>query len=631
MGSPGNGTRTASTSSIAGTSSSIKHTRRRGPTSKVWLDVEEVTEIQGGNEFNADGSLVHWEYSPSIARIELCRLIARLDLPLCFGESDAFQEYITNAHNPKFAKSSRQTTVRDLIQLFNDRMEQLVDVLKSGVSSIALTSDIWSSKAKEDYISVTYRVAHTGHNISERVEMVANDYGIADKIFAIVLDNASSNKTAMDVLKPLSGYIGHLLPKPGRNEEVLSAIFLHQRCACHIINLIMKSCLKHLQPYLEDFRTAITFFNSSNQCIASYKQYCLSVGVCPRKFRVDMDVRWNSTYLMLKHLVPYQSTFSVWIQTNHPRKEDGSILLTPNHWAIAEKLLSFLELFYISTVALSGVYYPTSLLMLHHILKIARHLTKMRGFHKVLQKLQVLLGIDYSKFPSDIRNKLTKMYQVYKKKFGAACLTAPTLPGGCFGKGTEAWDDIYGDDDLGIPLGGGAGTSGSSYVLSGSSFALSELSSYLDSDTKVKFGSDFNILNWWQRHNQTYPILSILAKDVMTVPRGGSSVGARDPPLTVPISTISLESTFSLASSVLEKRRRRLTIDMVEVLSCIKDWELADQHKQHTVEKETKDLETAFEAMYLDDEREVSLRSKRKEQEGGLGADEAAGSRGKRT
>jgi hypothetical protein len=55
-------------------------------------------------------------------------------------------------------------------------------------------------------------------------------------------------------------------------------------------------------------------------------------------------------------------------------------------------------------------------------------------------------------------------------------------------------------------------------------------------------------------------VLSILAKDV----------------LTVPASTISSESTFSLAGKVLEDRRRRLTPDMVEVLSCIKDWELAD-------------------------------------------------------
>ncbi|WVZ76741.1 hypothetical protein U9M48_024686 [Paspalum notatum var. saurae] len=549
----GTQTRTGSTSptGTATVSTSSNRSRRRGPTSKVWLDFEEVTEIHAGKEvrvsaiclhckntfsaksssgtghfrrhldlypskkekdrhgrtqsllkFNADGSVVHWEYSPSIARTELCRLIARMDLPLCFGESDAFQEYITNAHNAKFVKSSRQTTARDLIGLYNDRVEHLIDVLKNSVSSVALTSDIWSGKAKEDYISVVahfvnsdwclekrllglkpIEVAHTGANIVERVEMVASDYGITDKIFAIVLDNTSSNKTAMDVLKPVfSGYIGSLMPKPARNEDDLAVVFLHQRCACHIINLIVKSCLKWLLPYLEDFMTAITFLNSSNQRIASYKQYCLSVGVRPRKFGVDTDVRWNSTYLMLKHLVPYQSTFSVWIETNHPRKEDGSFLLTPNHWAVAEKLLCFLQLFYDSTVALSG---------------------------------------------------------------------------------------------------------------------LSELSSYLDSVTEVKFGSDFNILNWWQHHNKTYPILSILAKDV----------------LIVPVSTISSESTFSLASRVLEERRRRLTLDM--------DWELADLHKQHTVEKESKELEAAFEAMYLDDEG-TSPGSKRKEQEGGNAADVGA-------
>jgi hypothetical protein len=199
---------------------------------------------------------------------------------------------------------------RDLIRLFNDRVELLIEVLKH-VSSVALTSDIWSGKAKEDYISVVahfvnsdwclenillglrpIEVAHTGLNIVERVEMVANDYSITDNIFAIVLDNASSNKTAIYVLKLVfSDYIVHLIPAPSRNESDLSNIFLHQRCACHIINLFVKSCLKRFQPYLEDFSTPITFLNSSNQRISSYKLYRMSVGVRPHKFGVDMNVR----------------------------------------------------------------------------------------------------------------------------------------------------------------------------------------------------------------------------------------------------------------------------------------------------------------------------------------------------
>jgi hypothetical protein len=108
----------------------------------------------------------------------------------------------------------------------------------------------------------------------------------------------------MTFLTPkFSGYVG--------------SVFLHHRCACHIINLIVKSGLKRLQPNIEAFRVAISFLTSSNQCIAAYKSYCIAMSVRPRKFGLDIDVRWNSTYLMLKHLVLYKSTFSVFMDTQY--------------------------------------------------------------------------------------------------------------------------------------------------------------------------------------------------------------------------------------------------------------------------------------------------------------------------
>ena len=94
------------------------------------------------------------------------------------------------------------------------------------------------------------------------------------------------------------------------------------------------------------------------------------MGVRPRKFGLDIEVRWNSTYLMLKHLLPYKSTFSVFIQTHYP-STDGTLLLTEQHWFVAEKVLSFLEIFYEATVALSAVYYPTSPIIVHSSLQIA--------------------------------------------------------------------------------------------------------------------------------------------------------------------------------------------------------------------------------------------------------------------
>lgn len=90
---------------------------------------------------------------------------------------------------------------------------------------------------------------------------------LIDKVFLVTLDSAYSSITAMKKLTPeIKVYTGDL--------------FLHQWCACHIINLILvMSSLKRLKPYIKAFRIAIPFVSSSNQLIAAYESYCIVVGV----------------------------------------------------------------------------------------------------------------------------------------------------------------------------------------------------------------------------------------------------------------------------------------------------------------------------------------------------------------
>jgi len=117
-------------------------------------------------------------------------------------------------------------------------------------------------------------VKPTGENIAERIACVIEEYGLIDKVFSITLNNASSNARAMSTLTPLlAGYLGaDPSPKPvDPSKDKYSLV--HQRCACHIINLIVKSSLKRFKPYLEDLRSAINFLNSSNQRIAMFKNH----------------------------------------------------------------------------------------------------------------------------------------------------------------------------------------------------------------------------------------------------------------------------------------------------------------------------------------------------------------------
>jgi hypothetical protein len=120
-------------------------------------------------KYNPDGFIHHWEYKESVACIELCRLIAKMDLPLGFGESNAFEEYIIRAQNPRFSKCSRQTTSRDFMKHFSECRAKLKETLLSSVSSVCLTSDIWSGNAKEDYISVVAHFVNVDWELEKRL------------------------------------------------------------------------------------------------------------------------------------------------------------------------------------------------------------------------------------------------------------------------------------------------------------------------------------------------------------------------------------------------------------------------------------------------------------------------------
>ena len=124
-----------------------------------------------------------------------------------------------------------------------------------GVSSVCLTSDIQPGNAKEDYITVVahyitvdwelkksvigfklIEVSHNGINIAKCIAGVLQDFGLLNKVFSVSIDNAS----AMLTLTPmLDGYLGFVVDPIDATKKIYHVVY--QRCACHIINLIVKS------------------------------------------------------------------------------------------------------------------------------------------------------------------------------------------------------------------------------------------------------------------------------------------------------------------------------------------------------------------------------------------------------
>jgi hypothetical protein len=142
----------------------------------------------------------------------------------------------------------------------------------------------------------------------------------------------------------------------------------------------------------------------------------------------------------------------------------------------------------------------------------------------------------------------------------------------------HAWNTIFG----GTGAFGSSTASGSSDS-SGPGAGICELTVYLDSDNVAAYEDDFDILNCWHEHKLTYPILSIMTRDIMFVP-----------------ASTTLMSTFNLSGRILEDRRRRLNAEKVEMLVCIKLWELCQQRAQHVVVDN--ELEESFKELLLDEE-----------------------------
>jgi len=206
------------------------------------------------------------------------------------------------------------------MEIFYNEKKKLFDHFSSLDCRFSCTMDMWTSNQNKGYLCVTchfiddewkiqkriinfmhLKGRHTGTNLSAAFLQNMTSWNLDHKLFALTLDNASSNDVCVDtVISTLNGH-----------GSVHCAVkFFHVRCAAHIINLIARDSVNTISAVIANIRALVLIVKSSPLQQEAFSKLVAELGVAKRGLSLDVATRWNLTYLMIADALHLKSVFS---------------------------------------------------------------------------------------------------------------------------------------------------------------------------------------------------------------------------------------------------------------------------------------------------------------------------------
>ncbi|KAG6413353.1 hypothetical protein SASPL_126062 [Salvia splendens] len=372
---------------------------------------------------------------------------------------------------------------------------------------------------------------------------------------------------------------------------------LRIRCCAHILNLIVQEGLKVAYDAIEKIRGSVKYVKASEGRLMKFKECAQKFGVeFTSSLCLDVPTRWNSTYLMLCSGIKYRHVF------DKLRFEDLNYTQCPTEeeWVRGEVICRFLKPFYNITTLISGSSYPTSNLYFMEIWKIASLLNKMSEYQDAVVKsmaLKMKLKFDkYWKEHSEIlsigavldprmkfkvldyfysridpltskdkilklKMKLYVLYDEYKKRgVGVSLFKVPQASSGSSSFQVRELDfmgeEVRGGEINQALLNWEEDDFATYKNQAGATCeAKSPLDVYLEEGQMAENG-ELDLLKYWRDNASRFGELSTMACDV----------------LSIPITTVASESSFSIGAHVLNKYRNRLLPEKVQALICLRNW-----------------------------------------------------------
>ncbi len=286
----------------------------------------------------------------------VARMIAQDLQPLSVVEDQGFIT-LCRALDKKFQLPCRRTLRNVLIPKLFKKVQEEVKAKLSGVTSVCITTDLWTSNSNASFMAATshywnpksgglestvldcHRIkgSHTADLISQELGKVLQGYNIREKVLTSVTDNGSNiMKAVQDMgIRRIS-------------------------CYAHLLNLVVMEAIKStpsLQQVREQVSKVVTMTKTSTVAKEKLDQIQESLGMKPKKLLQDVVTRWNSLFLMLERFLKLKNAVTLFLSDAGMDKDIGHF--GSCQWEVIEEAVQLLRPCYEATVELSAEKFAT--------------------------------------------------------------------------------------------------------------------------------------------------------------------------------------------------------------------------------------------------------------------------------
>ncbi|XP_063227326.1 zinc finger BED domain-containing protein 4-like [Bacillus rossius redtenbacheri] len=307
--------------------------RKKGPQYQISPKQQTLTQVYDkATKFKIDDK----------RQTKITHLVAKMvcvdGQPLNLVENRGFKELIEHLE-PRFTMPTRKTLSNVIVPAMYESTVKSVEVQLQDAEFVAVTTDLWTSVANTDFLSVTAHyvtkefvlhhvclevipfpeVSHTAENISKFITSLLEKWGLLQKVVAIVRDNARNLVAGLE-LSP----------------------FQHTSCLAHTLQLVLKEGFlnnKIINNLVSSSKKIVGHFKHSARATKVLKTCQITAGVVQHRLIHDEPTRWNTTLHMFKRLHEQKKAIVLaCAELNIPE-------LSNSLWTLMENVIPILEVF----------------------------------------------------------------------------------------------------------------------------------------------------------------------------------------------------------------------------------------------------------------------------------------------